>query len=160
MRDGDDMAGRLALGQEHPQSHLPCFSLCVAAFEAVRQGGIPAINPWGVIFLLWGHLQYRLIGRDRRARGGGGPGIEAPPDRIVTDGAYRYLRNPMYLGHLVFMLGLAITFSSWLAVALFVFQAGWFHVRVLRDEQRLESRFGDSYCTYKTRVKRWIPGVL
>ena len=44
-------------------------------------------------------------GPDRRARGGGGPGIEKPPDRIVTDGAYRYVRNPMYLGHLIFMAG-------------------------------------------------------
>ena len=143
-----------------PNRSFVVFPLCVAAFEAVRQGGVPAVNPWGVIFLLWGYLQYRLIGRDRRARGGGGPGIEAPPDRILTDGAYRYLRNPMYLGHLIFMLGLAITFSSWLAAALLVFHAGWFHVRVLRDEQRLESRFGVSYRDYKARVKRWIPGIL
>jgi protein-S-isoprenylcysteine O-methyltransferase Ste14 len=105
-------------------------------------------------------LQYRLVGRNRRARGGGGPGIETPPDRLVTAGAYRYLRNPMYLGHLIFMLGLAVTFSSWLALALLIFHAGWFHLRVLSDERRLESRFGESYRAYKTRVKRWIPGVL
>jgi protein-S-isoprenylcysteine O-methyltransferase Ste14 len=58
------------------------------------------------------------------------------------------------------MLGLAITFSSWLAVVLLVFHAGWFHVRVLRDEERLEARFGDAYRNYKAHVKRWIPGVL
>jgi protein-S-isoprenylcysteine O-methyltransferase Ste14 len=143
-----------------PNRTFVVFPLGVAAFEALRQGGMPADNLWGAVFLLWGYLQYRLIGRDRRARGGGGPGIEAPPDRIVTDGAYRYLRNPMYLGHLIFMLGLVVTFSSGLAAALLVFHAGWFHVRVLRDEQRLESRFGDVYRDYKARVKRWIPGVL
>jgi protein-S-isoprenylcysteine O-methyltransferase Ste14 len=143
-----------------PNRSFVVFPICVAAFEAARQGGIPTINPWGAIFLLWGYLQYRLVRRDRRARGGGGPGMDAPPERIVTDGVYRYLRNPMYLGHLIFMLGLAITFSSWFAAALLVFHAGWFHVRVLRDEQRLEQRFGDSYRAYKARVKRWIPGVL
>jgi len=143
-----------------PNRTFVIFPLSVLTFEAARRGGMPPIAPWGAIFLLWGYLQYRLVGRDRRARGGGGPGIETPPDRIVTGGAYRYLRNPMYLGHLIFMLGLAITFSSSLALALLVFHAGWFHLRVLRDEERLESRFGESYRVYKARVKRWIPGAL
>ena len=66
----------------------------------------------------------------------------------------------MYLGHLIFMLGLAISFSSWLAAALFLFHLVWFHRRVLKDEARLESRFGESYRAYKARVKRWIPGVI
>jgi protein-S-isoprenylcysteine O-methyltransferase Ste14 len=143
-----------------PNRTFVLFPLLVLAFEAARRGGMPPIRPWGAIFLLWGYLQYRFVGRDRRARGGGGPGIEKPPERIVTDGAYRYLRNPMYLGHLIFMAGLAITFSSWLALALLVFHAGWFHLRVLSDEQRLESQFGESYRAYKSQVKRWIPGVL
>jgi protein-S-isoprenylcysteine O-methyltransferase Ste14 len=143
-----------------PNRTFILFPVLVFAFEAARRGGMPAIEPWGAILLLWGYLQYRLVGRDRRARGGGGPGVETPPDRIVTDGAYRYLRNPMYLGHLIFMAGLAITFSSWFALALLVVHAGWFHLRVLRDEERLESRFGEDYRLYKARVKRWIPGLL
>jgi protein-S-isoprenylcysteine O-methyltransferase Ste14 len=143
-----------------PNRTFVLFSLLVVGFEAARRGGLPPIEPLGAILLLWGYLQYRLVGRDRRARGGGGPGIETPPDRIVTDGAYRYLRNPMYLGHLIFMAGLAVTFSSWLAIILLVFHAGWFHLRVLDDEKRLEARFGEPYRAYKTRVKRWIPGVL
>jgi len=143
-----------------PNRTFVLFPPLVLAFEAARHGGWPPIRAWGAIFLLWGYLQYRLIGRDRRARGGGGPGIEKPPERIVTDGAYRYLRNPMYLGHLIFMAGLAITFSSWLALALLLFHAGWFHLRVLSDEQRLESQFGETYRAYKSQVKRWIPGVL
>lgn len=143
-----------------PNRTFILLPIVVFAFEAARRGGLPAIEPWGAILLLWGYLQYRLVGRDRRARGGGGPGIETPPDRIVTDGAYKYLRNPMYLGHLIFMAGLAITFSSWFALALLVVHAGWFHLRVLRDEERLESRFGEDYRAYKARVKRWIPSVL
>ena len=143
-----------------PNRTFVLFPLLVLAFEAARHQGLPPIRPWGAIFLLWGYLQYRLVGGDRRARGGGGPGIEKPPERIVTDGAYRYLRNPMYLGHLIFMAGLAITFSSWLALALLLFHAGWFHLRVLSDEQRLESQFGETYRAYKSQVKRWIPGVL
>jgi protein-S-isoprenylcysteine O-methyltransferase Ste14 len=154
------MADHLALGQEHAQPHIRAVSARRAGVRGGAVWRIAPIRPWGAIFLLWGYLQYRLVGRDRRARGGGGPGIEKPPERIVTDGAYRYLRNPMYLGHLIFMAGLAITFSSWIALALLVFHAGWFHLRVLNDEQRLESQFGESYRAYKSQVKRWIPGVL
>jgi protein-S-isoprenylcysteine O-methyltransferase Ste14 len=143
-----------------PNRTFVLFPLLVLVFEGARYGGSPPIRLWGAIFLMWGYLQYRLVGRDRRARGGGGPGIEKPPERIVTDGAYRYLRNPMYLGHLIFMAGLAMTLSSWLAFAMLVFHAGWFHLRVLDDETRLESQFGETYRMYKSRVKRWIPGVL
>ena len=143
-----------------PKRTFVLFPALVLAFEAARHGGMPPIQLWGAIFLLWGYLQYSLVRRDRLVRGGGGPGIETPPDRIVTEGAYSYLRNPMYLGHLIFMAGLAITFSSWLALALLVFHAGWFHLRVLQDEERLEARFGEPYRAYKSRVKRWIPGLL
>jgi protein-S-isoprenylcysteine O-methyltransferase Ste14 len=136
------------------------YPIAVLAFEEGLHRGMVQIHPWGAVLLLWGYLQYRLVGNYRTGRGGGGPGLEVPPDRIVAVGPYRYLRNPMYLGHLIFMLGLAVTFSSWLAVALLAFHAVWFHRRVLRDEAHLEARFGESYRVYKKDVKRWIPGLF
>jgi protein-S-isoprenylcysteine O-methyltransferase Ste14 len=83
-----------------------------------------------------------------------------PPKSIVAKGPYRYMRNPMYLGHLIFMAGLAVSFASWLAVGLLAFSAMWFHRRVRKDEAGLESRFGSSYLAYKAQVKRWIPGLF
>ncbi|MSP94390.1 MAG: isoprenylcysteine carboxylmethyltransferase family protein [Alphaproteobacteria bacterium] len=136
------------------------YPIAVILFQLAINRGYLDVRPWGAVFLLWGYLQYRLIGRYRVRRGGGGPGLEVPPDRIVADGPYRYTRNPMYLGHLIFMLGLFVTFSSWLAAALLVFHMAWFHSRVLKDEASLERRFGDAYRSYKKRVKRWIPGLL
>jgi protein-S-isoprenylcysteine O-methyltransferase Ste14 len=136
------------------------YPIGVAAFEFGLHHGHPIIHPLGVVLLLWGYLQYRLVGNYRVGRGGGGPGLEVPPDRIVDAGPYRYVRNPMYLGHLIFMTGLIVTFHSWLAVALLIFHVAWFHSRVLKDEARLEARFGAPYLAYKARVKRWIPGVL
>ncbi len=82
------------------------------------------------------------------------------PERMIETGPYRYTRNPMYLGHLIFMAGLAVTFLSWFAVLLFLVRAGWFHQRVLHDESRLEKLFGAGYLDYQRRVKRWIPGVF
>jgi protein-S-isoprenylcysteine O-methyltransferase Ste14 len=132
----------------------------VIAFELAIHRGKPVIVPWGALLLAWGYLQYRLVGNDRVARGGGGPGIIVPPDRLVTDGPYAYTRNPMYLGHLIFMLGLAVTFWSWFALALLVGNAIWFHRRVIDDEGRLRAQFGVEYMDYQARVKRWIPGLL
>ena len=134
--------------------------LCVIAFELVRHGGSLRVVPWGIFLLVWGYLQYRLSGNFRGRRGGGGPGIAVPPERIVTDGPYRYVRNPMYLGHLIVLLGLAVTFWSWFGIVLFAVNAVWFHRRVLADEARLRPLFGAEYADYQARVKRWIPGVL
>ena len=139
------------------------FILCplvVIAFQVALHNGALVFVPWGCLLLAWGYLQYLFVGRYRMPRAGGSWGIEVPPDQIVATGPYRYTRNPMYLGHLIFMLGLAITFWSWFALILLVARAVWFHGRVLRDEKRLEVRFGGDYAAYRQRVKRWIPGLL
>ena len=93
-------------------------------------------------------------------KGLGTPAPVFPTRHLVVSGFYRYVRNPMYLGHLIFMLGLALTFWSWFALVLLVLRAAWFQSRVLHDEARLEKVFGAEYDAYRARVKRWIPGVL
>jgi len=136
------------------------YPLAVIAFElAIRRGDLVFV-PWGALLLAWGYLQYRLTGHYRVEHGGGGPGLTVPPERLVTNGVYAYTRNPMYLGHLIFMLGLAVTFRSWFALALFAVHALWFHRRVLGDEAGLRARFGVQYEEYQKRVKRWIPGLF
>ena len=134
--------------------------LAVLAFELIWRGGEIRFVPWGVPLLAWGYLQYRLVGRYRLQLAAGGPGMAAPPKRIVAQGPYRYTRNPMYLGHLIFMSGLALTFWSAFALLLLVLRAAWFQHRVMGDEARLEATFGAEYTAYRAQVKRWIPGVL
>jgi protein-S-isoprenylcysteine O-methyltransferase Ste14 len=152
-----------ALARWFIRTPVQTFVLCpvvVVAFEFAWRGGRLAFVPWGLPLLAWGYLQYLLIGRYRHPRAGGAWGIDVPPDRIVESGPYRYTRNPMYLGHLIFMLGLAVTLWSWFALLLLIVRAVWFHGRVLQDEKRLAARFGGDYASYCQRVKRWIPGVL
>jgi protein-S-isoprenylcysteine O-methyltransferase Ste14 len=110
--------------------------------------------------LAWGYRQYRVVGNYRARTGGGGPGISIPPDRIVDSGPYRWVRNPMYLGHLIFFAGIAITLASWIAVGVFLVHVFWFDRRVREDEGRLEQLFGEPYRAYCRRVKRWIPGLV
>jgi protein-S-isoprenylcysteine O-methyltransferase Ste14 len=147
------------LGRTPVQTFVLC-PLIVIAVELALHGGRLVVVPWGALLLVWGYLQYRLVGRYRLGLAGGGPGIEVPPQRILAQGSYRYTRNPMYLGHLIFMLGLALTLWSWFALILLVARAIWFHTRVLQDEARLEQIFGDDYRDYCMRVKRWLPGLF
>jgi protein-S-isoprenylcysteine O-methyltransferase Ste14 len=128
--------------------------------EAALQQGLPQIQLWALPLLAWGVLQYRLVGDYRLREGGGGPGISIPPERLVIGGPYRLCRNPMYLGHLIFLAGLAFALDSWLAAALFVSHAVWFDRRVRDDEARLTALFGNPYREYLARVKRWIPGLF
>jgi protein-S-isoprenylcysteine O-methyltransferase Ste14 len=110
--------------------------------------------------MLWGFAQYRLCGRYRVRLGGGGPGFDKPPERLVTTGLYAWTRNPMYLGHVIYTIGVALTFESWFGAALAATRAAWFHWRVLRDEKRLSEQFGEPYIDYMKRVRRWVPGLF
>ena len=136
------------------------WPVALLALEAIVQGAMPRIEPWGAPLLAWGYLQYRAVGAFRTRAGGGGPGISNPPDRIVSAGPYRWVRNPMYLGHLIFLAGLVLLLRSWIAAAVLAAHALWFDRRVREDERRLADRFGEPYREYCRRVKRWIPGLL
>jgi protein-S-isoprenylcysteine O-methyltransferase Ste14 len=110
--------------------------------------------------LVWGYLQYRLCGDYRQSLHAGSRGMERLPDRIIRSGPYGFTRNPMYLGHLMFMLGLALTTRSKLAWLILLTNVPWFHMRVLEDEDRLREQFGDEYEAYFRDVKRWVPFAL
>ena len=143
-----------------PVRTFAIYPLVVIAFELIWYEGTLTFMPWGVLLMIWGYLQYRIVGSYRRRHGGGGPGIDVPPQRLLTEGPYGLTRNPIYLGHLIFLAGLALTFLSWLALFIFLANAAWFHLRVLRDENNLSKQFGAPYNDYCSRVKRWIPGVI
>lgn len=129
-------------------------------WELFFRSGNLALNLWFSPLLVWGYLQYRFCGLYRIKHGGGGPGLETPPDRLVDTGPYAYSRNPMYLGHLIFLIGLTLTLQSLFAALITIAVAVWFHIRVRHDEQRLVERLGEPYARYLGSVKRWLPGLF
>jgi protein-S-isoprenylcysteine O-methyltransferase Ste14 len=135
------------------------FPVVIILLELFIQQGRLQLLVWGLPLLLWGYLQYRLGGVYRTRFGGGGPGIDNPPERIVDTGIYAWTRNPMYLGHLIFIAGLAITFRSLPGLLLLIFHIFWFNLRAQHDEAHLQQIFGEAYLDYMKRVKRWIPGL-
>lgn len=133
------------------------WPVLLLSVQAALDRGWPQLSLWGLPLMAWGYGQYKLVGRRRNALGGGGPGLSNPPERLVTTGIYSFTRNPMYLGHMVFLAGLAVMLS-WPAWLVLIGHAIWFDWRVRGDERHLAELFGADYRAYSGRVKRWIPG--
>jgi protein-S-isoprenylcysteine O-methyltransferase Ste14 len=91
--------------------------------------------------------------------GRGTPAPIDPPRRLVIRGLYRWVRNPMYVGVLFVIAGMAVLFGSW-AIALYgCMVATMFHLFItLYEEPHLEREFGEDYVRYRGRVRRWLPG--
>jgi protein-S-isoprenylcysteine O-methyltransferase Ste14 len=129
----------------------------VVAVEQTVRGR--RLHPSGMPLLVAGYGLYRLAGTYRLRRAGGPAGMSGLPDRLVEDGPYQVTRNPMYLGHLVFLTGLYVTTRSPVSAALLAAHVPWFRARVGRDEDRLRAHFGAEYADYCRRVPRWLPGM-
>ena len=81
----------------------------------------------------------------------------AKTDRLVTSGVYRVTRNPMYLGVVCMLLAVAIfvgTFPFYLATAVYFLVIN--NVFCPYEENKLSEAFGDTYISYKNKVRRWL----
>ena len=80
-----------------------------------------------------------------------------PVTMLVESGPYRFTRNPMYVGLVLILIGVAVlygTLSPWLGVVAF---AWWIDFRFIRHEEAmLEAQFGQPYLDFKRRVRRWV----
>ncbi len=79
--------------------------------------------------------------------------------RLQTQGIYRFVRNPSYLGGIVATLGLALIFRSWAGVIAAGAVAAALRVRLVREEAFLAERFGEEWRAYAARVPRFIPRI-
>jgi len=92
------------------------------------------------------------------ANGRGTPAPIDPPKKLVMRGPYRWVRNPMYLAVLLFVLG-EVVFFRHLTLALYlVFLASAFQLFVIAvEEASLRRRFGAIYSDYCNVTNRWLP---
>jgi protein-S-isoprenylcysteine O-methyltransferase Ste14 len=76
---------------------------------------------------------------------------------LVTDGIYRYTRNPMYLGMVAVLLGCAVTVGATVALVVPVLFAVIVDRRFIRyEEEMLRNLFPNDYPAYCERVRRWL----
>jgi protein-S-isoprenylcysteine O-methyltransferase Ste14 len=81
-----------------------------------------------------------------------------PTQRLVVQGVYRHVRNPMIAGVFFVLLGEAILAASLPLLSWFVvFALGNVVYIPLAEEPGLVKRFGDDYLAYRRNVPRWIP---
>ncbi len=91
-------------------------------------------------------------------QGRGTPAVFDPPKKFVPHGPYRFVRNPMYIGGVLMLLGAGLYLKS-IAVILFAWVAFLLvHMFVVfAEEPGLRQRFGQAYEAYCQTVPRWIP---
>jgi protein-S-isoprenylcysteine O-methyltransferase Ste14 len=146
-----------------------------AVFFAIAPGIVAGLIPWwltgwrilpvwlplrfagalltiaGAAFLLNAFAHFATEGR-------GTPAPVAPTEYLVTGGAYRYVRNPMYLSVLAAIVGQALLFGqpALLAYAAIVGIAVVSFVRAY-EEPTLLRRYGSEYEAYRRAVPGWLP---
>ena len=103
----------------------------------------------GVLLLGWFEWALRHAGRPASPY--------KPVSHVVTEGPFRYTRNPGYLSMTMIYTGIAsLANALWaillLPVALQVVRRGV----IEREERYLERKFGEEYLRYKAQVRRWI----
>ncbi|HVW04969.1 MAG TPA: isoprenylcysteine carboxylmethyltransferase family protein [Vicinamibacterales bacterium] len=127
-------------------------------------GPVPA-RPWplavwpSIVSLAIGFAIYVRCAWEFATRGRGIPAPIDHPKQLVVSGLYRYVRNPMYLGVLLVLIGESLLFqsSSFLIYAL-VWLACVHAFVIVYEEPNLHRKFDGSYDVYRTHVRRWIPG--
>jgi protein-S-isoprenylcysteine O-methyltransferase Ste14 len=132
---------------------LPYYILSgrVPHWDAIGVLGLAAILA-GATILIWCIADFARLGRGTLAP-------VDPPKALVIRGLYRYVRNPMYVGVVLVLLGESALFRS---TSLLLYTGVWFLIVnlfvILYEERTLRARFGESYEQYRRSVGRWIPG--
>lgn len=110
----------------------------------------------GAIFLAYSFLVMSLAVLQMR-KAGTNIDVRKPTTAIVTDGIYRFTRNPMYVSMALLLIAISVLISNiWIFILtpafIIVIQKGV----IEREERYLEKKFGSEYMDYKNRTRRWI----
>jgi protein-S-isoprenylcysteine O-methyltransferase Ste14 len=105
----------------------------------------------GELLRMWGVHHIGAISRTRADRLG----------PLVSSGPFAMVRNPLYLGNIAIWIGFALTARLvWLAPVILILLGLEYHAIVRWEEQLLESRLGEAYREYASRVPRWTPHLF
>jgi protein-S-isoprenylcysteine O-methyltransferase Ste14 len=81
-----------------------------------------------------------------------------PTEHLVLSGFYRHVRNPMYVGVMLSLVGEAILFESRAMIVYLAIVALAIHLFICSyEEPTLSRRYGEEYLRYKRHVPRWLP---
>lgn len=111
--------------------------------------------PVGIAALLLGLVALAALRQFIRA--GTRPEPWKPTTALVTNGPYRFTRNPMYLGFTFVYLGITCWVNTvWPVALLPLVLLAMHHGVIRREEVYLERKFGEEYRAFRRRVRRWL----
>jgi len=166
------LSGAKRLGLREDWAVVPFISLTVLGFAAavydftVIQGLGLQLSPVSLLGLAMlasgGYLRFK----SRRQLMGAGLTmlsssrlVTVEGQRLVTDGLYRRIRHPLYLGEITRNLGFTLILASGYGFALVLLGSAFLLVRIQREERMMLEEFGDEYGEYMARTWRLIPHV-
>jgi protein-S-isoprenylcysteine O-methyltransferase Ste14 len=79
------------------------------------------------------------------------------PASVVSTGAFRYVRHPLYSAAILFYMGLAVTTASLFSLALLVIIFLFYNYIADYEERLMEMKFGEDYVSYKRKTGKWTP---
>lgn len=112
----------------------------------------------GLAPLALGTAIYLWCAWDFALKGFGTPAPIDAPRKLVNNGPYRYVRNPMYVGVLLVILGQAIFYGSRIVFVYMIGIGALFQMFVAYyEEPELRRQFGAQYEEYSRQAGRWLP---
>jgi protein-S-isoprenylcysteine O-methyltransferase Ste14 len=83
------------------------------------------------------------------------------PDRaassLVTEGPFRWSRNPIYVSHVALTAGLGLAFgSAWVVLLLPALVVGLTKLAIEPEERHLSIKFGSRFAAYVAQTRRWL----
>jgi protein-S-isoprenylcysteine O-methyltransferase Ste14 len=143
----------------YPPHYLLLSILSIVGIDSLLQ--VPIVSSaialvGGLLFLLSGIVLAASAARlFSKAKTGIVPFSEST--KLVVSGAYRFTRNPMYLGMFFCLIGVTLLVNN--VLGLLVLLLFFFIIRqkfVLKEEVQMQETFGDDYAQFKARIRRWI----
>ena len=122
---------------------MPIFAHAIALWSGL------ALVVFAVTIAMWG----------RRAMHAAGTNISPlrPATAVVTNGPFRFSRNPLYVSLTLLYLGLTLAFNTWWGIVGLVPLLIVMHYGVVvREERYLEQKFGETYRQYRSTVRRYL----
>ncbi|MEW5733915.1 MAG: isoprenylcysteine carboxylmethyltransferase family protein [Thermodesulfobacteriota bacterium] len=127
----------------------------------IRETAHPLVQAAGWAVLGLGLVLYALCAWDFTVSGKGTPLPLDAPRFLVERRLYKHLRNPMYVGVLSIILGVAFLADSALLFLYAALLFCLFHCfTVFYEEPALARKFGESYLEYCRSVPRWVPAFI
>jgi len=124
--------------------------MVIAGAEGLRFLGVLLY----LLALAWVYWSFWTLGRQHSAE------VTIQEEHhLITEGPYRWIRHPMYLGLVAFPAGAALAFGSWIGLALLVLPVGLFLWRIGDEEKLMRQEFGERWDAYCERTWRLIPFI-